>query len=248
MADPLDPAKPVPSGAPGEVFSAFLKLGLTSFGGPVAHLGYFHAEFVRRRQWLSERGYADLVALCQFLPGPNIINVAICIDLRFRGPLGALTALAGVVLVPFALIIVLATLYLRFSQLPGLHGALSGLAAAAAGLIVAMGVKMAQPLRRRRAALLFCGLAFLAVGFMLHILEPILVPFVIAVFLSRIFSPLNAALRRRRVPAALSILLVLILVSIGILIFFWVLYTSGQSFRDALPQYQARLKEMFPDG
>jgi len=87
-------------------------------------------------------------------------------------------------------------------------------------------------------------LVFFAVGFILHILEPILVPLVIAIFLSRIFSPLNAALRRRRVPAALSILLVLVLVSIAIAIFFWVMYTSAQSFKDALPQYQARLKAM----
>ena len=53
-----------------EVLGAFLKLGLTSFGGPVAHLGYFRAEFVARRGWLNEPAYADLVALCQFLPGP----------------------------------------------------------------------------------------------------------------------------------------------------------------------------------
>ncbi|MGM8228495.1 chromate transporter [Cellvibrio sp. ARAG 10.3] len=52
------------------IFTIFLRLGLTSFGGPVAHLGYFREEFVARRQWLSERDYADLVALCQFLPGP----------------------------------------------------------------------------------------------------------------------------------------------------------------------------------
>ena len=54
----------------GEVFLAFLKLGLTSFGGPIAHIGYFRAEFVARRGWLDERAFADLVALCQFLPGP----------------------------------------------------------------------------------------------------------------------------------------------------------------------------------
>ena len=53
-----------------EVLGVFLRLGLTSFGGPVAHLGYFHAEFVQRRRWLAEQDYADLVALCQFLPGP----------------------------------------------------------------------------------------------------------------------------------------------------------------------------------
>ena len=57
-------------GSVAEVFTAFLKLGLTSFGGPIAHLGYFRNEFVERRKWLDETSYADLVALCQFLPGP----------------------------------------------------------------------------------------------------------------------------------------------------------------------------------
>ena len=57
-------------GSPLEVLRAFLKLGVSSFGGPIAHLGYFRDEFVTRRGWLSERSYADLVALCQFLPGP----------------------------------------------------------------------------------------------------------------------------------------------------------------------------------
>ncbi len=57
-------------GSPAEVFRAFLKLGLTSFGGPIAHIGYFRNELVIRRKWLSDTAYADLVALCQFLPGP----------------------------------------------------------------------------------------------------------------------------------------------------------------------------------
>jgi len=79
-------------------------------------------------------------------------------------------------------------------------------------------------------------LAFIAVGFVLHILQPILLPFVVAVFLSRVFGPLNTALRRRRVPAALSILLVLVLVSIALAIFAWALYSSGQAFTAALPR------------
>jgi chromate transporter len=76
----------------GQVFSAFLKLGLTSFGGPVAHLGYFRQEFVERRKWFDERAYADLVALCQFLPGPASSQVGIAIGLLRAGYLGALAA------------------------------------------------------------------------------------------------------------------------------------------------------------
>src|SRR4030081_3881843 len=82
-------------GRAGEVFVAFLKLGFTSFGGPIAHLGYFRNEFVDRRKWLDERAYADLVALCQFLPGPASSQVGIAIGLLRAGYAGALAAWAA---------------------------------------------------------------------------------------------------------------------------------------------------------
>jgi chromate transporter len=82
----------VQHGDTGEVFAAFLRLGLTSFGGPVAHLGYFHEEFVVRRKWLDERTYVDLVALSQFLPGPASSKVGIAIGLSRAGYGGALAA------------------------------------------------------------------------------------------------------------------------------------------------------------
>ena len=77
------------------VFLIFLRLGLTSFGGPVAHLGYFREEFVERRRWLSDRAYADLVALCQFLPGPASSQVGIAIGLSRGGYRAALAAWTG---------------------------------------------------------------------------------------------------------------------------------------------------------
>jgi chromate transporter len=80
-------------GSPGEVFRVFLKLGVTSFGGPIAHLGYFRDELVMRRQWLDETAYADLVALCQFLPGPASSQVGFCLGiLRGHGLLGGVAA------------------------------------------------------------------------------------------------------------------------------------------------------------
>ena len=80
-------------GSAGEVFAAFLKLGLTSFGGPIAHLGYFRNEFVERRKWLDETSYADLVALCQFLPGPASSQVGFTLGIqRGNGLLGGLAA------------------------------------------------------------------------------------------------------------------------------------------------------------
>src|SRR5215468_1944344 len=81
-----------PDGTGLEVLAAFIRLGLTSFGGPVAHLGYFRAEFVERRRWLDDASYADLVALCQFLPGPASSQVGIAIGLSRAGYLGALAA------------------------------------------------------------------------------------------------------------------------------------------------------------
>ena len=77
-----------------EVFGAFLKLGLTSFGGPIAHIGYFREEFVSRRGWLDDKAYGDLVALCQFLPGPASSQVGFAIGLTRAGPLGAAAAWA----------------------------------------------------------------------------------------------------------------------------------------------------------
>ncbi|MEX2576548.1 MAG: chromate efflux transporter [Halofilum sp. (in: g-proteobacteria)] len=86
------PAHNAPAHAPREVFAAFLKLGLTSFGGPIAHLGYFREELVVRRRWLDEAAYADLVALCQFLPGPASSQVGFALGLARGGLLGALLA------------------------------------------------------------------------------------------------------------------------------------------------------------
>ena len=89
-----------------EVLFAFLKLGLTSFGGPVAHIGYFRAEFVERRAWLDDRSYSDLVALCQFLPGPASSKVGMALGLGRAGWPGALCAWAGFTL-PSALALIL---------------------------------------------------------------------------------------------------------------------------------------------
>src|SRR3974377_2435560 len=92
---PMTPKADAQRGNSGEVLAVFLRLGLTSFGGPIAHLGYFHEAFVVRRKWLDEKTYADLVALSQFLPGPASSKVGIAIGLSRAGYLGALAAWAG---------------------------------------------------------------------------------------------------------------------------------------------------------
>ena len=98
--------RPAPSGDVGEIFRVFLRLGLTSFGGPIAHLGYFRAEFVERRRWLSEQSFADLVALSQFLPGPASSQTGFGVGLLRGGLAGGLAAWAGFTL-PSATLMVL---------------------------------------------------------------------------------------------------------------------------------------------
>src|SRR5579863_6145330 len=89
-----------------EVLRVFFKLGLSSFGGPIAHIGYFREEFVVRRRWLDERAFVDLVALCQFLPGPASSQVGFSIGLMRAGYAGALAAWTGFTL-PSAILLVL---------------------------------------------------------------------------------------------------------------------------------------------
>lgn len=98
---------------PFEIFLIFLRLGLTSFGGPIAHLGYFRQEFVERREWLDEHAYADLVSLCQFLPGPASSQVGIGLGLSRGGIPGAIAAWLGFTL-PSAIALVLFGLGLSF--------------------------------------------------------------------------------------------------------------------------------------
>jgi chromate transporter len=95
MTSVLDPTGIHDAGTPREVLFAFLKLGLTSFGGPVAHIGYFRQTFVERRRWLDESSFADLVALSQFLPGPASSQVVLSLGLMRGGWLGGLAAFAG---------------------------------------------------------------------------------------------------------------------------------------------------------
>ncbi|MEO6380421.1 MAG: chromate efflux transporter [Nitrobacter sp.] len=141
-------------GDPAEVFAAFLKLGLTSFGGPIAHLGYFRNEFVVRRKWLAEQNYADLVALCQFLPGPGSSQVGIAIGLSRAGYLGALAAWTGFTL-PSALILVLFAYGLSAAGDALGSGWLHGLNVAAVSVVALAILGMARTLTpdRERATL-----------------------------------------------------------------------------------------------
>ncbi|WP_285259070.1 chromate efflux transporter [Halopseudomonas bauzanensis] len=119
--------------SPWSVFLIFLRLGLTSFGGPVAHLGYFRDEFVVRRRWLAERSYADLVALCQFLPGPASSQVGLALGLSRAGYRGALAAWAGFTLPSALALITFATSLVYQNSLNA--GVLQGLKVVAVAVV-----------------------------------------------------------------------------------------------------------------
>jgi len=137
-----------------EVFLVFLRLGLTSFGGPVAHLGYFREEFVARRKWLDERTYADLVALCQFLPGPASSQVGIATGLYRAGYLGALAAWTAFTLPSAIALVLFAYGVTAIGDAAGI-GWLQGLKIAAVAVVAQAVLGMARSLTpdRERATL-----------------------------------------------------------------------------------------------
>jgi chromate transporter len=148
-------------GSPGEVFRVFLKLGLTSFGGPIAHLGYFRNELVTRRGWIDEAGYADLVALCQFLPGPASSQVGFSLGvLRGGGVLGGLAAWAAFT-APSALILLAFALSAAAFRGPVAEGLLHGLKLVAVAVVAQALWGMAKSLTpdRQRAGIALAAVA-----------------------------------------------------------------------------------------
>lgn len=127
-------AREAGAGSPREVFTAFLLLGLSSFGGPIAHLGYFRSEFVARRKWLDEQAYADLVALCQFLPGPASSQVGFALGLLRAGPWGAAAAWLAFTL-PSAVVLVLFAFGAAVMEGPLGSGIIHGLKVAAVAIV-----------------------------------------------------------------------------------------------------------------
>lgn len=153
-----------PRGSAIEVLAAFLKLGLSSFGGPVAHLGYFRAEFVERRHWLDDRSYSDLVALCQFLPGPASSQVGMGLGLSRAGWAGALAAWCGFTLPSAIALIVFAYGIAHWGALAD-SGAVHGLKVVAVAVVAQAVWGMARnlcPDRQRAVMAVAAALAVLA--------------------------------------------------------------------------------------
>jgi chromate transporter len=152
-------------GSAGEVFRAFLKLGVTSFGGPIAHLGYFREELVTRRRWIDDAGYADLVALCQFLPGPASSQVVFGLGLLRAGAPGALAAWAAFTL-PSALVLLAFAFGASSFEGPVGAGLIHGLKVVAVAVVAQAVWGMARTLcpDRARAGIAVAGVLMVVFG------------------------------------------------------------------------------------
>jgi chromate transporter len=149
----------------GELFIAFATISLSGFGGVLA---WSRRMMVEERKWLTAEQFNETYALCSFLPGGNILNFSVIFGARFRGVWGSIAAAGGLMGPPLLLVLIIAAIYAHYDDLPLLRRALTGVAAAAAGLMLATVAKMARPLFRNRARSgpLIAFVTFAAIGVM----------------------------------------------------------------------------------
>lgn len=159
---------PEPLAAPAsasDLFFTFNRLALQGFGGVLA---VAQRELVERKRWLSRLEFVEMLAIAQVLPGPNIVNLSLMLGDRFFGLRGAAAALAGMLLVPLLIVTALAAAYAEYSRIAVVAGALRGMGAVAAGLIIATAVKLSGTLAGNRLglalSLAFASAAFVLVG------------------------------------------------------------------------------------
>ncbi|MEB3170206.1 MAG: chromate transporter [Synechococcaceae cyanobacterium] len=162
-----DPDASPPGSAPlapppglGELFGGMLQVALSAFGGGLS--AWSQRILVERRRWLSEVQFLTGLTVARLLPGPNQINLAIYIGTGFQGLAGALAALAGMLLVPFSLLLALGVTYFTLHGLPAVDRVLAGVVAAAAGMALAMGFRVLGTYRHDPAALLLAAAVFAA--------------------------------------------------------------------------------------
>ncbi len=146
-----------------ELFFTFNRLALQGFGGVLAIAQHEHVE---RQRWLTRQQFVEMLALSQVLPGPNVVNLALMLGDRFFGWRGALAAMSGMMLVPLAIVLVLTAAYAEFSRIEIVAGALRGMGAVAAGLVIATAFRLMGTLRSNRLGLPLAA-AFSVVTFVL---------------------------------------------------------------------------------
>jgi len=145
----------------GALFAGFLKVSLCGFGGGLV---WARRIVVERQRWMDDQEFAETLTLCQFMPGPNIVGITVCVGSKLRGAIGAVTAVSGFILIPWTVGLSLGGLYLYYAHLAVLQNILGGLSATAAGLLIATGIRLLMPHRSRLTALLFATLAFVGMA------------------------------------------------------------------------------------
>jgi chromate transporter len=163
MVSAPSPASPPASPPPTllDLFLAFALISLCGFGGVLA---WSRRMLVDERKWMTPEEFNDAYALCQFLPGPNVVNLSVVFGRRIRGPAGAAVALVGLIGPPFVIVSFIGLLYSRFGEIAALQRMLFGVAAAAAGLVMGTCAKMARPLFNDRLGLAVALATFASVG------------------------------------------------------------------------------------
>jgi chromate transporter len=154
-------AAPLANVARSALFGSFLKMGMLGFGGV---LPWARRVLVDERRWLTDAEFAELIGLCQVLPGPNVVNLAVIIGARTHGPQGSLIAVAGILFVPIGVVLLLATFYASVAHEPLAHGAIAGASAAAAGLILGTAMRLLLQTRPPPRGMLVGGTAFVTVA------------------------------------------------------------------------------------
>jgi len=144
-----------------QLFLGFLGLGMMAFGGA---LPLAHRMLVEDKRWLNETEFTELLGLCQFLPGGNMINLSVAVGMRFHGVKGAFVSILGLVAMPSVVLVMLGMLYERFQNDAQVAHVFAGLAAAAAGLLVAMALKIAVQLRKQYWMALIAVLCFVMIA------------------------------------------------------------------------------------
>ena len=143
------------------LFTGFLKVGLSGFGGV---LPFARRMLVEQRRWLTEQEFTEVLSLSQFLPGPNIVNAAVIVGRRFQGPVGAAVAPLGLMLAPLVVVLLLAAAFAQFADIAAVSGACRGIAAAASGLVLAMALRMGRPISRTAWQVGIAAVVFTAIG------------------------------------------------------------------------------------
>ncbi|MGD9615697.1 MAG: chromate transporter [Alphaproteobacteria bacterium] len=161
MTDAVEPRLAVAPVTVPALFVGFLQASLCAFGGGMV---WVHRMVVERRRWLGDIEFAEILSLCQFMPGPNGPSLAVCVGARLRGVPGAAAALAGFIAIPWTIGFAVGVLYLQYADLGVMQDILRGIAAAAAGLIIGTGLRLLLPHRRRPAAVLFAALGFIGLA------------------------------------------------------------------------------------